>query len=79
MDQFPVKFLILILSLVLELQMMQERVAEHGSKVRTKSEFAMPESMNQFSHADVHNLYQRFTNIFLLILVWEKLHQACKV
>lgn len=54
--------------------MMQERVAEHGSKVRTKSEFVVPESMNQFSHADVHNLYQRFTNIFLLILVWEMLH-----
>ncbi|PRQ18401.1 putative tRNA (guanosine(18)-2'-O)-methyltransferase [Rosa chinensis] len=68
MDLFPVKFFILILSLVLELQMMQERVAKHGSKLRTKSEFFVPESMNEFSHADVPNLYQKFTDIFLLIL-----------
>nr|XP_011465219.1 PREDICTED: uncharacterized protein LOC101309934 [Fragaria vesca subsp. vesca] len=68
MDLFPVKFLILILSLVLELQMMQERVAKHGSELRSKTEFFVPESMNQFNHADVPNLYQKFTAIFLLLL-----------
>lgn len=53
--------------------MMQERVAKHGSELRSKTEFFVPESMNQFNHADVPNLYQKFTAIFLLLLVWEKI------
>ncbi|KAL6279881.1 hypothetical protein ACE6H2_016762 [Prunus campanulata] len=68
LDQITVKFLILTLSLVLELQMMQERVAEYGSKVRGKSEFRVLESIDQFGHADALNLCQKFTNVFIFIM-----------
>ncbi|ONI06355.1 hypothetical protein PRUPE_5G055400 [Prunus persica] len=68
LDQITVKFLILTLSLVLELQMMQERVAEYSSKVRGKSEFHVLESIDQFGHADALNLCQKFTNVFIFIM-----------
>lgn len=70
LDQIPVKFLIVILSLVRELQMMQDRVAEYRSTVRTKSESRALELMDQFGQPDALNLYQKFTNVFILIMVW---------
>ncbi|KAM2624414.1 hypothetical protein TB1_031395 [Malus domestica] len=68
LDQIPVKFLIVTLSLVRELQMMQDRVAEYRSTIRTKSESRALELMDQFGHPDALNLYQKFTNVFILIL-----------
>lgn len=50
--------------------MMQERVAEYGSKVRGKSEFRVLESIDQFGHVDALNLCQKFTNVFIFIMVW---------
>ncbi|KAB2622786.1 tRNA (guanosine(18)-2'-O)-methyltransferase-like [Pyrus ussuriensis x Pyrus communis] len=68
LDQIPVKFLIVILSLVRELQMMQDRVAEYRSTVRTKSESRALELMDQFGQPDALNFYQKFTNVFILIM-----------
>ncbi|XP_028956801.1 uncharacterized protein [Malus domestica] len=68
LDQIPVKFLIVTLSLVRELQMMQDRVAEYRSTVRTKSESRALELMDQFGHPDALNLYQKFTNVFIVIM-----------
>lgn len=50
--------------------MMQDRVAEYRSTVKTKSEFRALELMDQFGHPDALNLYQKFTNVFILIMVW---------
>lgn len=50
--------------------MMQDRVAEYRSTVRTKSESRALELMDQFGHPDALNLCQKFTNVFILIMVW---------
>lgn len=73
----PVKFLILATSLVLELQIVQERTTEHGIKFRTRSEFSLLETMDRPSYPDAMVLYQKFTDVFLSIMVlgtkWIKL------
>lgn len=69
MEYVPVKFLILTLSLVMELQIMQERTTEYGIKFRTRSEFGPIETIDKPSYADAATLYQRFTSVFLSIMV----------
>nr|XP_048320592.1 uncharacterized protein LOC107430356 isoform X2 [Ziziphus jujuba var. spinosa] len=64
----PVKFLILATSLVLELQIVQERTTEHGIKFRTRSEFSLLETMDRPSYPDSMVLYQKFTDVFLSIM-----------
>lgn len=64
----PIKFLILASSLAMELQIVQERNTEYGLKFRTKSEFSLAESVDR-SSLDALLLYQKFTNVFLSILV----------
>lgn len=70
LECIPVKFLILASSLVMELQIVQERNTEYGIKFRTKSEFSLLETVDH-SSPDAVVLYQKFTNVFLLIMVWE--------
>ncbi|GMN30914.1 hypothetical protein TIFTF001_003022 [Ficus carica] len=67
-EYVPVKFLIITLSLVMELQIMQERTTEYGIKFRTRSEFGSLETIDTLSYADAATLYQRFTNVFLSVM-----------
>lgn len=69
LDFVPLKFLILTLSLVMELQMLQERTTEYGVKFRTKSEKCLPERIDQLSYAETAGLYQKFTCVFISIMV----------
>lgn len=73
----PVKFLIMASSLVLELQIVQERSTESGIKFRTRSEFSLSETMDGSTYPDAVVLYQKFANVFLSIMVlgtnWTKL------
>ena len=73
LEHLPVKFLILTLSLVLELQIMQERTTDYGIKFRTRSEFSpletMVETMDKLGYAEAATLYKKFTNVFLSIMV----------
>ncbi|KAL5551309.1 hypothetical protein UlMin_001485 [Ulmus minor] len=64
----PIKFLILILSLVQELQIGLDRSTDHGIKFRTRSESGSYATMNQLSFADAAVLYQKFTNVFCSIM-----------
>lgn len=70
MEWIPVKFLIITLSLVLELQIMQERAAECGTKVRSKSEFSMLETVVRLNNGEVAILFEKFAKTFLHILVF---------
>lgn len=64
------KFLVFTLSLVQELQIMQERTADCSVKVRTKSEFGFAESINQLSSSEASIATEKFVNVFVYILVW---------
>lgn len=48
---------------------MQERTTEYGIKFRTRSEFGPIETIDKPSYADAATLYQRFTSVFLSIMV----------
>ncbi|KAF3448239.1 hypothetical protein FNV43_RR08952 [Rhamnella rubrinervis] len=67
LECIPVKFLILASSLVMELQIVQERNTEYGIKFRTKSEFSLLETVDR-SSPDAVVLYQKFIDVFLLIM-----------
>lgn len=69
LEWIPVKFFIITLSLVLELQIMKERAAECGTKVRSKSEFSMLETVVRLNYKEAAILFEKFAKAFLLILV----------
>ncbi|KAK4844740.1 hypothetical protein QYF36_023863 [Acer negundo] len=64
----PVKFLILTLSLVLEIENIQERSAEFGIPVRTKSEMDSLDRVHQLTHADAFINYEELAKLFTFIL-----------
>ncbi|KAG7955620.1 hypothetical protein I3843_11G082000 [Carya illinoinensis] len=68
MEWIPVKFLILSLSLVHELQIMHERAAEYGIEVQRRSEFSSPKTPFLLNYGEVAILFEKFAEIFLLIL-----------
>lgn len=68
MELIPVKFLILILSLVSELQIMEER-AEFHTKVKRKSAVAMQQSEHESSSIEAISIYEKFANHFCFTLV----------
>lgn len=49
--------------------MLQERTTEYGVKFRTKSEKCLPERIDQLSYAETAGLYQKFTCVFISIMV----------
>ncbi|KAL5815078.1 hypothetical protein ACOSQ3_025873 [Xanthoceras sorbifolium] len=68
MEWVPVKFLILTLSLVLEIEKIQERSAEFGIPVRTKSEMDSLDRMHQLTYADAFVNYEELAALFTSIL-----------
>lgn len=63
----PVKFLVLSLSIVLELQRTKERVAEYNSKARTDIGINDHALLDDFSLVD--GIYEKFVDRFIFILV----------
>ncbi|XP_062073868.1 uncharacterized protein LOC133778060 isoform X2 [Humulus lupulus] len=68
LEYLPIKFLILILSLVLELQIMQDRTTVFGIKFRTRAEFSSRETIKKLGYAESAALYKKFTNVFHSIM-----------
>ncbi|KAA8525977.1 hypothetical protein F0562_007922 [Nyssa sinensis] len=64
----PVKFLILVWSLIQELQIMQERMADRGIRVRTRLELGLPEIVDHLSSAEASIIVEKFAELFLFIL-----------
>lgn len=69
MGWIPVKFLILTLSLLLELHILQERDGEFGLKVQSRLEVSSPETVVALNNGEASNFFKMFADIFLLILV----------
>ncbi|KAI7980638.1 putative methyltransferase TARBP1 [Camellia lanceoleosa] len=68
LECIPVKFLILALSLIRELQIMQERVADTGKRGRTKTEVALLEIVDHLSSTEISVIIEKFSKLFLSIL-----------
>lgn len=68
-EWMAVKFLILVLGLIQEIQMMQSRTSKCGVKIQTKSEIGLLEADEQLSDTEVSNVYTIFTDPLLFILV----------
>ncbi|CAL5436699.1 unnamed protein product [Camellia sinensis] len=68
LECIPVKFLILALSLIRELQIMQERVADTGKRGRTKTEVALLEIVDHLSSTEISIIIEKFSKLFLSIL-----------
>ncbi|XP_062146057.1 uncharacterized protein LOC133854045 isoform X2 [Alnus glutinosa] len=68
MEWIPVKFLIITLSLVMELQIMQKRAAECGNKVQSRSESSVLETVVRLNYGEAAISFEKFPKIFLLIL-----------
>ncbi|KAI8530133.1 hypothetical protein RHMOL_Rhmol11G0032100 [Rhododendron molle] len=64
----PVKYLILLLSLIQELQIMQQRVAETRKKGRTKLELDLLYKGELFSSAEIRVIVEKFVQLCLSIL-----------
>ncbi|XWS49177.1 hypothetical protein CRYUN_Cryun13aG0141400 [Craigia yunnanensis] len=67
-EWIPVKFLILILGLIQEIQVMQSKTSKRGVKIQTKSEIDLLETEKQSSDTEVSDIYTMFTDPLLFIL-----------
>ncbi|KAM7273825.1 hypothetical protein ACFE04_028489 [Oxalis oulophora] len=64
----PTKFLILVLCLILEIQVTQERQAERLNKTRSHSGNNIVEMVDRLSLAEACLIYEKFSHVFLSIL-----------
>lgn len=65
----PLKFLILILSLVQELQIGHERFTYFAADIRTEPELAMISVTEELSSMKACKVFEKFTRPFLYIVV----------
>ena len=65
----PLKFLILTLSFLREIQIIQERSTECGIRIKTKSEIGSLKTVDQFSHVDASIIHEKLANLFNNFLV----------
>ncbi|XP_059657675.1 uncharacterized protein LOC132304137 isoform X2 [Cornus florida] len=68
LEWVPVRFLILVLSLIQELQIIQERMAVCGIKRRTRLELGLPEIVDHLSSAEASVVVENFTELLFSIL-----------
>lgn len=69
-EQVAVKFLILVSTLIEELQLIQENVAICQIARRMNQDPDMPEIVNNFSIMEVSVILDKFTVVCLSFLVW---------
>ncbi|XVF51863.1 hypothetical protein PTKIN_Ptkin04bG0218100 [Pterospermum kingtungense] len=67
-EWMPVKFLILILGLIQEIQVTQNKTSKCGVKIQAKSEIGLLEAEEQSSDTEISNIYKIFTDPLLFIL-----------
>ncbi|XP_043812569.1 uncharacterized protein LOC110629722 isoform X3 [Manihot esculenta] len=64
----PVKFLVLTINLVVEIQTMQEIALERRSRIRSQSEISSVETVDQLEYAEASVVCRKFSDLFLSIL-----------
>lgn len=65
-----VKFLILAMSVVQELQKMKERTVDRHVKGRAEWDLALLGIENHISFIEPSNIFEKFTKSYTIILVW---------
>lgn len=73
-EQVAVKFLILVSTLIEELQLIQEKVASCQVARRTNQDLDMPEIVDNFSFMEESVIFDKFGVVSLSILVWFTLY-----
>lgn len=73
----PVKFLILILTVVQEFQVMNDRTADSGMKGRTKPDLSLLEILGAPSSKQASILTEKFVKSLTSTLVWVIYCTAC--
>lgn len=63
------KFLVLTINLVVEIQTMQEIALERRSRIRSQSEISLVETVDQLEYAEASVVCRKFSDLFLSILV----------
>lgn len=69
LDWLPVKFLILVSSLVQELQVIKDRTADHHLR-RMKTETEIPGMVDSPSFVKETIIFEKFTKLLFSLLVW---------
>ena len=69
LEWLPVKFLVLARSLVAEIQIMQERSAQCGIKIKCRSEISLLDTVDQLCYTEASMINGRIHGLFLFILV----------
>ncbi|KAJ6961038.1 hypothetical protein NC652_000044 [Populus alba x Populus x berolinensis] len=68
LEWLPVKFLVLARSLVAEIQIMQERSAQCGIKMKCRSEISLLDTVDQLCYTEASMINGRIHGLFLFIL-----------
>lgn len=68
LEWLPVKFLVLARSLVAEIQIMQERSAQCGIKIKCRSEISLLDTVDQLCYTEASMINGRIHGLFLFIL-----------
>ncbi|XP_022155534.1 uncharacterized protein LOC111022655 isoform X3 [Momordica charantia] len=68
LEGIRVKFLILILSLVQELQLVQEKATDHNYKCETKDEYTLCQPSDDLNYAVPTTFIKKFVNLFSSLL-----------
>lgn len=63
------KFLVLTINVVVEIQTMQEIALERRSRIRSQSEISLVETVDQLEYAEASVVCRKFSDLFLSILV----------
>ncbi|CAM8877721.1 unnamed protein product [Rhodiola kirilowii] len=67
-ERDDLRFLVLLLSLVDELSILQDRTSSSNSKLKGKFDKCSVDGGNLFNSSEAHCIFQKFTNCFLKIL-----------
>ncbi|KAF8379188.1 hypothetical protein HHK36_028617 [Tetracentron sinense] len=77
LDWVPLKFLILTLSLVQELQIIQEKTTDHAMKFKSNLETCRPDTVDRLSLVEASLSFEKVIRSFLFILVWS--HEVIQI
>ncbi|WCJ25750.1 tRNA/rRNA methyltransferase (SpoU) family protein [Euphorbia peplus] len=64
----PVKFLVLIMNMVREIQTMWDKVVEHAARIKFEGENSLLEASDQFGYAEASVVNEKLCDLFLSLL-----------
>ncbi|XP_050228591.1 uncharacterized protein LOC126677835 [Mercurialis annua] len=64
----PVKFLVLTMNLIAEIQILRDRAVEHGGKIRSDLDYSLLGTRSQLGSEEASAISEKISDLFLLIL-----------